>query len=473
MIRTALIGLAALLAPLTAQHEATLAEGTRFETSYITVDSGRSGPTVLLLGGVHGNEPAGARAARQIAGWTLARGKLVVVPRANVLALEAGKRRTPGLPKDESDLNRQFPRRKGERPRGELATALWELTRRTQPDLVVDLHEGYDFTRINPKSVGSSVIASDDAREHAQRMIAALDPTIENSKKRFKLKGPPIETSLARAAHEVLGIPSMICETTTKDQQLTLRVRQHRILVHRLLADLEMVAHGPHVFVGAAADDDDVRVGMYVSVGVGGPGPRRLEEILDREHDFVVRRLCGADVRSQGVLDQFDVVIFPGGSASKQASTLEHAGRAAVRSYVRQGGGYVGFCAGAYLAANNYDWGLGILDADVVDRAHWARGKGQVAIEWHDGETGNVRYANGPLYARSEDPALPDFEVLATYRGEIRKSEKIPKGVMEDTPAVVAAAYGDGRVVCSSPHPEQTTGLEDAVRGLVRRAAQR
>ena len=63
-----------------------IAAGTRWRTSAVVIDSGVSGPTALVVGGVHGNEPAGYRAARQASGWRVAKGKLVVIPRAKVVA---------------------------------------------------------------------------------------------------------------------------------------------------------------------------------------------------------------------------------------------------------------------------------------------------------------------------------------------------------------------------------------------------
>lgn len=43
-----------------------------------------------------------------------------------------------------------------------------------------------------------------------------------------------------------------------------------------------------------------------------------------------------------GVLDQFDVAIFPGGSGSKEEEAIDEVGRKAIREFVDSGGGYVG-----------------------------------------------------------------------------------------------------------------------------------
>ena len=62
-----------------------IAVGTEWETPYYRIETGKPGPTVMIVGGVHGNEPGGWQAAEQIASWELSRGSLLVVPRANIL----------------------------------------------------------------------------------------------------------------------------------------------------------------------------------------------------------------------------------------------------------------------------------------------------------------------------------------------------------------------------------------------------
>ena len=44
----------------------TLAPNTEWETSFHVIETSKPGPTVFLTGGLHGDEPAGARAAEQI-----------------------------------------------------------------------------------------------------------------------------------------------------------------------------------------------------------------------------------------------------------------------------------------------------------------------------------------------------------------------------------------------------------------------
>ena len=78
----------------------------------------------------------------------------------------------------------------------------------------------------------------------------------------------------------------------------------------------------------------------------------------------------------------------------------------------------------------------------------------------------SIVYANGPLYAPANVESVPDYEVLAYYRSEINTNDA-PQGVMLNTPAIVKSTFGEGTVICISPHPEQTAGYEEILRNLI------
>ncbi|HJM56598.1 MAG: hypothetical protein CMJ98_03345 [Planctomycetes bacterium] len=448
-----------------------IAKGTEAETPCWILTAEETGPTVLIVGGMHGNEPSGAAVAEQITSWSIGRGQLIVVPRANVLALEAEQRRTPGKLGDVGDLNRQFPR-DGE-PSAGIATALWGLLEIHDPDWVIDLHEGFDFHRTNPKSVGSSIIHCADARAEALalKLIAAVDATIEEPGQRFDRLRTPVAGSLARAAWEKEGVRSMIFETTTKSHVLSHRVRQHRLLMHTFLSELGMQPSPAATVIGPGIAPNQIRVAVFDGSGTGKGAASTMRSVLEGQTGCIVRLIGSPDVRA-GVLSQFDIVVHPGGSGSAQAKALGVEGRAQEVAFVRAGGGYLGVCAGAYLASCNYDWSLGVLDAQVIDRKHWRRGVGGVDVEWtplgkrtlaggssaQEVQLFEIQYANGPIFLPGEVEGIPDFQALLVYRGEIAKNGA-PKGVMPSTAAVIRSSFGQGRAMAFSPHPEKTDGL--------------
>lgn len=224
---------------------------------------------------------------------------------------------------------------------------------------------------------------------------------------------------------------------------------------------------------------DRIRVAVYSDVGAGR-SLTNLTSLLAAAADIEFFRITADEIRSNK-LHGVDVLIHPGGSGGKQGRHLNAEGRDVVRSFVRQGGGYLGICAGAYLASNDYDWSLNLIDAKVLDRRHWARGTGTVVLRLspagrrllrQDGDEFEVYYGQGPLLAPKHDPAVPDYEELAVYRTEIAK-KGAPKGVMPGTTAIARGHYGAGRVFCFSPHPERTPALYPLVHRAIRWSAGR
>jgi CubicO group peptidase (beta-lactamase class C family) len=228
--------------------------------------------------------------------------------------------------------------------------------------------------------------------------------------------------------------------------------------------------------------EDPIRVAIFEGDGVGRSVDSLLTAIQsDGSEKVEVRRMTADEIRS-GKLAEIDVLVHPGGSGSGQGKALGEDGRKAVVQFVKSGGGYLGVCAGAYLATNDYDWSLHLIDAKCIDRKHWARGKGTVSLKLsstastffgHVGEQIDIHYGQGPLLGRPEwdDTDVPDYESLAIYETGIAE-KGAPAGVMPGTSAIVRANYGAGRVFCFSPHPESTEGRESMISAAVAWLAQ-
>jgi len=119
-----------------------LLSGTDWQTPLHVKHSGREGLHVLVLGGVHGNEPGGWAAAAEIANWNVDAGSLLVAPRANLRATIAFQRTLPEL----GDLNRLYPGSEHHvLPMSRMAHAIVRTVRDYKVDLVLDLHESWGF----------------------------------------------------------------------------------------------------------------------------------------------------------------------------------------------------------------------------------------------------------------------------------------------------------------------------------------
>lgn len=237
----------------------------------------------------------------------------------------------------------------------------------------------------------------------------------------------------------------------------------------RLAVCLSLLLHA----LASHAADEVIDVAIYRGPGVGGAGPEALLKTLSsRPLEFTARFITPEEVRA-GVLRDFDVVVFPGGSGSRQAEGLGGDGREVVREFVRNGGGYVGICAGCYLACENYSWSLKILDAKTKSQK-WKRGTKVLELGFTeeakpllDLETAGVKYANGPVMEPAGSPDLPDFTTLAVFKTETAENGT-PAGIQVNSPAILSGTFGKGRVVGISPHPEQSERLDDVVPRLLR-----
>ena len=278
-------------------------------------------------------------------------------------------------------------------------------------------------------------------------------------------------TSALEAWRKQPPAPSEMTEFHIEQSQKAMKAMQKELSDMKQAAlSLERPAH---------PDFNTKRVAIYERSDTRfAKGPKNLMRFLTRDNGFDAKRVLAADIRA-GALEDFDVLIMPGGSGSAQANDLGDSGKERVRQFVRTGGGYVGICAGAYLASSHYDWSLSIINAKVWDRSHWARGQGDVSLLLSDAartelvsgiEVVDVYYAQGPLLVPDNKPTLPGYQVLATYGSEVaEKGAQV--GSMVGTHAIIRSKFGRGRVICFSPHPEVEGGPNELMLSGVRWAA--
>jgi glutamine amidotransferase-like uncharacterized protein len=196
---------------------------------------------------------------------------------------------------------------------------------------------------------------------------------------------------------------------------------------------------------------------------------RILEDLFNSQTACVRKVVTSADIRD-GVLNHFDVILFPGGSGHQQAVALGDKGMKAVRKFVRDGGGYVGICAGSFLARSKDDLSLGIINAQATVSNHggWIKMEltevGKSILGEFPGLVTSL-YGGGPIFSPAGEAGLPEYVPLAFYRTEV--STKTKDRTLVDTPSVIAAQYGKGRVLLFSVHPEGMNELESLVKRAV------
>ena len=119
-----------------------LMAGTAQETELFIFGSGQPGPVLAVLGGVHGNEPAGWLAAEELRDeFRPAAGAFLIVPRANILATQQFVRTTDEL----GDLNRLYPGDADGLPMARMAKEIVDTLREFRASVAIDMHESWSF----------------------------------------------------------------------------------------------------------------------------------------------------------------------------------------------------------------------------------------------------------------------------------------------------------------------------------------
>lgn len=242
----------------------------------------------------------------------------------------------------------------------------------------------------------------------------------------------------------------------------------HSIFIAALAGFLPLCAYA------AEPPAEPVRVALYRGEGADDYWAVPVKTILAADPAFRLTEVQAEDIR-QGALKKNDVVIFPGGRSRLQSQALGPDGHRALKRFLTGGGGYLGFCAGAYLATTDSPGALGLINAKVKS-PKWDRGKAMLKIELSAAGSAvygdapgllDIQYQNGPVVEPAGVAGLPEYEVLAWFRSEIAENGT-PPGIQLDSPAILTAPYGKGRVLISSPHPELTPALNDWVKRNVR-----
>jgi len=151
---------------------------------------------------------------------------------------------------------------------------------------------------------------------------------------------------------------------------------------------------------------------------------------------------------SRAALAEAAVYAQPGGGSVRSAWRRLREYADDIREFVHNGGTYLGFCLGAYLAADNPGFGLlpGKVDQYIGTPGASVRDTDDtlVPVRWR-GERRTMYFQDGPVFQLT--PGAP-AAVLATY----------------DTgaPAAVVTTYGAGRVGLVGPHPEADQSWYDS-----------
>ena len=144
------------------RHHEVYFEGTDYELNVYTILGRRDGNTLLILGGIQGDEPGGYLSADLYSSLKLDQGNLIVIPRANLKSVIMYNRGP------DNDMNRLFV---DDLPNAGMDYQVVKVLIQymEQADLFLNLHDGWGFhsstyvnEQRNPKRFGQSLIVDED-----------------------------------------------------------------------------------------------------------------------------------------------------------------------------------------------------------------------------------------------------------------------------------------------------------------------
>ncbi len=214
----------ALLQTTSIEH---ICVGTDYETPVYIIKTNYEKPVIMIVSGTHGNEKAGIKATEHLKeNIKIERGTLIIILRANILACEKNVRNFP----QDINLNRAYPGDLEGNPVEKLAYEIFNLMKKYDIDLLIDLHESIEFYKNNPKNYGQTlVIDSDDDYylfNFSSSIVKELNKGIIEDSNEYQVLVDPVKGSTAYSAYYQLGIPSLTFETCRK-LPLSFRIDEH------------------------------------------------------------------------------------------------------------------------------------------------------------------------------------------------------------------------------------------------------
>lgn len=111
-------------------------------------------------------------------------------------------------------------------------------------------------------------------------------------------------------------------------------------------------------------DPEAIRVAVLRAKGTGDKTRIGVENFAEAS-GFPWQRVLAKNVADEVTVDRFDVLYVPGGWAWPYIQDIDPAGKDAIRTFVEDGGCFVGVCAGAYFAADLIRWQGRFVEYDL------------------------------------------------------------------------------------------------------------
>jgi len=242
-------------------------KNTDHELNVYRIFGSAPGKTLLVLGGIQGNEPGGYLSADRLIDTRLEKGNLIIVPRVNFYSILLSDRGANG------DMNRKFDSTDHSDKDLLIIDKLKDLIR--ESDCLLNLHDGsgyysprHESPLRNPDMYGQSIIAdcnrfyskryqqTFDLAQTAKTVCASVNNRIENPKHHFLFhnhntgadttRHPEQRKSATYFALTQCEIPAFGIETSKNINDLDMKVHYQTMVIHEFMNAFEIVKTRSH-----------------------------------------------------------------------------------------------------------------------------------------------------------------------------------------------------------------------------------
>jgi hypothetical protein len=261
---------------------------TAYELNIYKIKGKKPGKTLMLIGGIQGNEPGGFLSADLYADMRLEKGNLIVVPRANFYSIITNQRGPNG------DMNRKFNLEDNSSTmEDQIVSILKKLI--NESDYLLNLHDGagyYHPTYIdkwrNPTLFGQAIVAdSEEYRipgstksiklgEMAKKILKEVNPHINGDLYKFHFmdtrtdaEDSPHREQRGSATYYALTkhhIPAFGVETSKFLPSIDLKVLYHNMVINAFMKHFGIIPESPGLHL-------DPPVLKYLVVAINGQTP--------------------------------------------------------------------------------------------------------------------------------------------------------------------------------------------------------
>ena len=212
------------------------------EPEYFEYVGKEKGPTILIIGATHGNEPAGYYGIKEYMNklnkqeLILKKGKIIFIPSVNYCGLQLNKRNHNTV----GDINRLYRDMENNNIINKLIINFSKTS-----DFIIDFHEGYDYANKSDETLGSTITPSETeiALKVANIVVNNLNKIIDIDYKKFKINHNKKISGTFREYADINKFNYILVETTGQRdvQPLNIRTEQCINIITSVLGNFDMI----------------------------------------------------------------------------------------------------------------------------------------------------------------------------------------------------------------------------------------